>query len=115
MVNQRTVRSTPAAGQIQCLPSDLEPSDETSVQGGYDVQGQIDLEGDESCTLTQNSVKRTRLEKQWKSSGVEWKTALCASGPLDVTYLLEGLPETLRKNPKYAYFITVFIHFYLLF
>ncbi len=47
-VNQRTVRSTSAAGQIRCLPGDLEPSDEISVQGGCDVQGQTDLDGEES-------------------------------------------------------------------
>jgi len=81
-VNQRTVRSTPAGGQIQCLPSDLEPSDETSVQGGYDVQGQIDLEGDESL-ITHSKFGQICicLEKQWESSGVEWTTALCANGP----------------------------------
>lgn len=66
-MNQRTVRSTPAVGQIQCLPSDLEPSDETSVQGGYDVQGQIDLEGHESfithSKFTQTHPSRKTMEK----------------------------------------------------
>lgn len=70
MGNQMTVHSTPAASQIRFLPSDLEPSDETSVQEVCDVQGQTGLEEDE-CVVTLLQAEKS------KCSCVESKASVC--------------------------------------